>query len=141
LDVTNFCRHEWNTDLIKSFGIKGFNNIHAFQWIIVAAHRAILHDEIAGVNLGNWIYQFGSHCMANNDKPIDKRPLFEFKPQNKYGGRSVTFAEISAWIFKSPKDSAAKTFLKRWDDAIEALDQSDSWPDFRKKMMSIPFKI
>jgi hypothetical protein len=103
----------------------------------------MLHDEIDEAHLGNWIFQFGKYFLATKVWSIGLRPRFSFAPGQDYGGRTISFAEISAMVLTSAPNSTAKKMARRWDAAVETLDQcmgstdSQQWDKFRSAMMEI----
>ncbi|EUC40105.1 hypothetical protein COCMIDRAFT_9959 [Bipolaris oryzae ATCC 44560] len=106
-----------------------------FAWVLVAAHRTVVHDRLPkDHDLGNWIYQYGQHMLkCKNDRKLSP---FNYKPNQAYSGPKVGFQELGCWIFRN---NVCLRYVKLWEAADEAhmkylMDRTDAhWSDYKAK--------
>ena len=142
--VTNsisYRQEESLTKLQMSFGYPESSNVNMFVWCLVSLHRRIaLGLNIPDSHLGSWIWQYGKHIHACG-MPHTPAP-FNYDPNLNYGGRAITYRELTAWIMNPKFSTVSKEYAQRWDLAIEALidhnrHRSDfHWAAFRAKLLA-----
>ncbi|KAI4692872.1 uncharacterized protein J4E88_001242 [Alternaria novae-zelandiae] len=97
--------------------------------------------NIPDSHLGSWIWQYGKHIHACG-MPHTPAP-FNYDPNLNYGGRAITYRELTAWIMNPKFSTVSKEYAQRWDLAIEALidhnrHRSDfHWAAFRFRVIAL----